>query len=95
MRDLRPPIPIAGATQGDRRHSSGRARHLSADGLPARVELVENLGDTAVLDLDCAGARLRMRVSHGELPREGDILTVTARPQDIHLFDPETGIKRL
>jgi hypothetical protein len=37
---------------------------------------------------------MRARVNHEDMPREGDSIAVTARPQDIHLFDPETR-KRL
>lgn len=70
------------------------ALRLAADGLKARVDLVEDLGDTAVLDLDCAGALIRVRVSDENIPGEGDTVVVSARPQDIHLFDPETR-KRL
>jgi ABC-type sugar transport system ATPase subunit len=65
-----------------------------ADGLNARVDLIEDLGDTKVLDLDCAGKPVRMRIGDENVPREGDIISVTARPQDIHLFDPATR-KRL
>jgi ABC-type sugar transport system ATPase subunit len=70
------------------------ALRMAPDGLKARVELIEDLGDTAVLDLDCAGTLMRVRVNHEDIPREGEIISVTARPQDIHLFDPETR-KRL
>jgi ABC-type sugar transport system ATPase subunit len=70
------------------------AVRLAESGIPARVDLIEDLGDTAVLDLDCAGARVRSRVSHDDLPAEGTSVFITARPQDIHLFDPETR-KRL
>jgi ABC-type sugar transport system ATPase subunit len=70
------------------------ALRLAADGLEAKVELVEDLGDTAVLDVDCSGIAMRVRVSHEDLPREGDTISMTARPQDIHLFDPVTR-KRL
>ena len=48
----------------------------------------------AVLDLDCAGTLIRVRVSDEDVPREGDTISITARPQDIHLFDPTTR-KRL
>ncbi|RJF78900.1 ABC transporter ATP-binding protein [Rhodopseudomonas palustris] len=66
------------------------ALRVAADGVPARVDLIEDLGDTAILDLDCAGTLLRMRVSDIEIPNEGDTIKVTARPQDVHLFDPAT-----
>jgi ABC-type sugar transport system ATPase subunit len=67
---------------------------VAPEGLKARVELIEDLGDTAVLDLDCAGTLIRVRVSDGNVPREGDTISITARPQDVHLFDPTTR-KRL
>ena len=70
------------------------ALRLVPDGLKAKVDLVEDLGDTAVLDIDCAGKLMRVRVNHEDVPREGDLISVTARSQDIHLFDPETR-KRL
>jgi ABC-type sugar transport system ATPase subunit len=70
------------------------ALRVVPEGLKARVELVEDLGDMAVLDLDCAGTLIRVRVNDENVPREGDTISITARPQDIHLFDPTTR-KRL
>jgi ABC-type sugar transport system ATPase subunit len=70
------------------------ALRLAPEGLKARVELIEDLGDMAVLDLDCAGTLIRVRVNDENVPREGDTISITARPQDIHLFDPTTR-KRL
>jgi ABC-type sugar transport system ATPase subunit len=70
------------------------ALRVAPEGLKARVELVEDLGDTAVLDLDCAGTLIRVRISDENIPREGDTISIIARPQDIHLFDPTTR-KRL
>jgi hypothetical protein len=52
------------------------------------VELIEDLGDTKVLDLDCAGTAMRIRVGDESVPPEGAVISVTARPHDIHLFDP-------
>ncbi|MCK1427172.1 ABC transporter ATP-binding protein [Bradyrhizobium sp. 87] len=69
------------------------ALRMMAGGLGARVDLIEDLGDTAVLDLDCAGTMIRMRVSDGNIPGEGETISITARPQDIHLFDPTTRMR--
>ena len=66
------------------------AVRIAADGIPAVVELVEDLGDTAILDLDCGGTQIRARVSDGDVPSEGTALSITARAGDIHLFDPTT-----
>ena len=66
------------------------AVRIAANGIRATVELIEDLGDTAILDLDCGGTFIRARVSDGDIPREGAVLSVTARAQDIHLFDKAT-----
>jgi len=66
------------------------AVRIAAGGIPAVVELVEDLGDTAILDLDCSDISIRARVSDGDVPREGTALSITARPADIHLFDATT-----
>jgi ABC-type sugar transport system ATPase subunit len=70
------------------------AVRFEAGGMPAVVELVENLGETSVLDLDLNGTPIRARVSDGAVPREGDVVSITARPQDVHVFDAATR-KRL
>ena len=66
------------------------AIRVPAGGIPATVELVEDLGDTAILDLDCSGISIRARVSDGDVPGEGAALSITARAADIHLFDKTT-----
>lgn len=66
------------------------AVRIVPNGIPAIVDLVEDLGDTAILDLDCGGTSIRARVSDGDVPREGARLSIAARPQDIHLFDKTT-----
>jgi ABC-type sugar transport system ATPase subunit len=66
------------------------ALRIAPDGLQARVDLIEDLGDTAVLDLDCAGTPMRLRLGDENVPPEGAMISITARPQDIHLFDPTT-----
>ena len=63
------------------------AVRIGAEGIPAPVELIEDLGDTAVIDLDVAGHSVRARVSDGPVPREGETVAIMARPEDIHLFD--------
>jgi multiple sugar transport system ATP-binding protein/inositol-phosphate transport system ATP-binding protein len=64
------------------------AFRATPNGLKARVDLIEDLGDTTVLELDCAGTPIRLRISDENIPREGDTIAISARPQDIHLFDP-------
>jgi ABC-type sugar transport system ATPase subunit len=70
------------------------ALKLSPDGARAKVELIEHLGDAAIIDMNIEGTRLRARVGEDSIPREGDIVHVAARAEDIHLFDAATR-KRL
>jgi len=86
-------LKTAMQTAGDRDVVVGirpGALRIAPDGLEARVDLIEDLGDTKVLDLDCAGTAMRIRVGDESVPPEGTLISVTARPQDIHLFDPAT-----
>lgn len=67
------------------------AIRLEPQGVAANVELVEDQGDLALIDLDVGGTRLRARVNDGNMPREGEIVHITARARDLHLFDATTG----
>ena len=80
----------AGRGGGDR----PSAVRIGPDGIPATVELVEHLGDAAVLDLLSPGARSGPGSATARMPSEGERVSVTARPEDIHLFDAATR-KRL
>jgi ABC-type sugar transport system ATPase subunit len=68
------------------------AVRIGGEGVPARVDLLEDLGDMAILDLDVGGTTVRARVS-GATPAEGERIHISAQPQDIHLFDPATGLR--
>lgn len=69
------------------------ALRIGETGIPAKVELVEDLGDSAVLDLDVGGTAMRAKTSEVPLPQEGEMVRVTAKPADIHLFDAGTGVR--
>lgn len=91
------PIKTATKISGERDVIVGirpSALRFAPDGVKARVDLVEDLGDSAVVDLDCAGTLIRVRIASDNTPREGDAVCIIARPEDIHLFDPTTR-KRL
>ena len=66
------------------------AVRIATDGIPAAVELIEDLGDSAIVELDCAGTSIRARVSDGDVPREGAALSIAARART-SLFDANTG----
>jgi multiple sugar transport system ATP-binding protein len=70
------------------------AIRLAAQGLPARVELVENLGDTTIVDLAVGDRMLKMRTEGRPDVREGASVHVQFAPGSEHLFDAATGDRR-
>ena len=64
---------------------------ISATGIPARVEFVEDFGDSSIVNLEAAGQRVKLRA--GELPslREGEGVHISFDPAAAHLFDRATG----
>jgi ABC-type sugar transport system ATPase subunit len=86
-------LPTKGGAEGERDVIAGirpSALRLAGSGIPAVVEIVEDLGDAAVLDLVAAGQPMRARIGDGPVPAEGEKVFVTARAEDIHLFDAAT-----
>ena len=70
------------------------AIRLDTHGIPARVELVENLGDTTIVDLSAGGRALKMRTERRPDVREGSAVHVQFAPGSVHLFDGVTGERR-
>jgi multiple sugar transport system ATP-binding protein len=65
------------------------------DGIPARVEVVEDIGADAYVfcsaDLGGEQTRLVARTEVRDAPKQGDRVTLRPRAQEAHLFDPESG----
>ena len=70
------------------------ALRIAPTGLPARVYLIENLGDTSIIDLDVAGQVIKLRTDQWPSVREGDNVHVTFAPQACHLFERDSGDRR-
>ena len=64
---------------------------IAATGIPARVEFVEDFGDSSIVNLDVDGQRVKLRA--GELPglAEGRQVCLDFAPQAAHLFDRASG----
>jgi len=90
---LRLDMPLAGdgpVTLGVR----PAALHIAPTGLPARVDLLEDLGDTTIVDLDVAGHLVKLRADHRPNVREGDAVHIAFPSDACHLFDGQTGARR-
>ena len=70
------------------------ALRIGASGLPARVELVENMGDATIVDLDVAGTPVKLRTDHAPSVREGDDVRVGFAADAMHLFERDGGARR-
>ena len=70
------------------------ALRIAPTGLPARVDLIENLGDTTVVDLDVGGQLIKLRTDQPPHVREGDAVHVAFAPEAVHLFDRDSGARR-
>ncbi len=70
------------------------ALRIGASGLPARVELVEHMGDTTIVDLDVAGKPVKLRSDQAPPAREGDEVRVSFAAGAMHLFERDGGARR-
>ena len=58
---------------------------------PARVEVVESLGNESILYLDCGGQRIVAREDPGIRTRPDEKVEIRFNLDRVHLFDKETG----
>jgi len=67
---------------------------LAQRGVPARVYLVEDLGDSAIVDLEIGDRLVKMRTGTTSGLHEGDAVHVAFPAAAVHLFDAGTGARR-
>ena len=70
-----------------------RPGHVRIDpgGIPAQLYLLENLGESKLLNLELGEVLVRMRVAQTEAIPETETIPIAFEPNAIHLFDAETG----
>ena len=87
-------VPVAAETATLRDVVVGIRPHdlrLADGGLRARVEGVEDLGDSAIVDLVVDERLVKLKTDRVPVLREGEAVFVAFAPEDAHLFDSETG----
>jgi multiple sugar transport system ATP-binding protein len=93
-------LPAAAAGLGANGKVVGfRPEHVDiggeGDGIPARVEVVEDIGADAFVfcsaDLDGERTRLVARVDVRSAPQQGEQVSLRPRTEEAHLFDAQTG----
>ena len=61
--------------------------------LPARIEVVEPVGNEAFLNLGCGGCDLVIRLSPYDLPAVGDQVHLGYVAERMHFFDSDSGLR--
>jgi multiple sugar transport system ATP-binding protein len=73
------------------------ALELGSEGVPARVEVIEELGADAFVfctaEVGGASTRLVARTEARLAPAQGERISLRPRPDQAHLFDAETGAR--
>jgi ABC-type sugar transport system ATPase subunit len=69
----------------------GDLRLVAADGVPAEVELVEELGDSRIAVLHAGAQRLKLKSAEALPLAEGQAVHLAAEPRHTHLFDRASG----
>jgi multiple sugar transport system ATP-binding protein len=89
-------LPRSVAIEESRRITLGiRPEHLhfASAGIPARVAVVEPLGMSTQVTLDAAQERVTLLTLDRPQLSPGDARMVTARPEDLHIFGRESGLR--
>ena len=66
---------------------------MADTGLPARVERVEDLGDSAIVSFAAGERILKQKTDRLPLVQEGDSVHVSFAPAAAHIFDRQTGLR--
>jgi len=70
---------------------------VASEGLPARVEVVEDVGADAYVfcsaELGGESTRLIARAEARRAPQQGDRVSLRPRAEEAHLFDPVSGTR--
>jgi ABC-type sugar transport system ATPase subunit len=65
----------------------------SQDGIAATVEFVEDLGDSAIVNLKVGEHRLKARRENGAELAEGQAVRLSFAPAAVHMFDRASGLR--
>ncbi|WP_421996168.1 ABC transporter ATP-binding protein [Reyranella sp.] len=87
-------LPVAEATPAGRPVMLGvrpSDLRLAAQGLPARIERVEDLGDSAIVSLRAADQLVKIKTDRPPDQPAGAAVALGFAPEAAHLFDPESG----
>ena len=62
-------------------------------GIPGRVDLVEDLGDSSIVNVEIGEQRVKVRTQHRPGVREGETVRLHFEGTALHLFDRDSGAR--
>ena len=90
-------LPLAGArASGSRVSAAFRPEHVQFGengALAGRVDVIENLGHETYVFVETIDGRICIVVDRARRPRIGEGVRLSVRPEYVHLFDAETGLR--
>jgi ABC-type sugar transport system ATPase subunit len=66
---------------------------IADHGMPAQIEFIEDLGDSAIVLLRLAGQQIKMKTDQAQSLREGQQVFLRFDPASAHLFDHDSGLR--
>ena len=66
---------------------------IASSGLPAHIERVEDLGDSAIVSLTADGRLLKLKGDLQQIGPRGASVFLSFAPEAAHLFDPHSGAR--
>ncbi len=66
---------------------------IDPEGIPSRLYLEENMGETRLLNLKLGDMLIKMRIAQSERPKDGETIPISFDPDAVHLFDADSGLR--
>jgi ABC-type sugar transport system ATPase subunit len=66
---------------------------IAEHGMPAQIEFIEDLGDSAIILLRLAGQQIKMKTDQAQSLQEGQQVCLRFDPAAAHLFDHDSGLR--
>jgi ABC-type sugar transport system ATPase subunit len=70
------------------------ALSFADNGIPGRVDLVEDLGDSSIVNVEVGEHLVKVRTQHRPAVSEGETVHLGFDRSAVHLFDRESGLRR-
>ena len=89
-------ISVNGGSPGRRVSAAFRPEHVEISdtgALAGSIDVIENLGHETYVFVDTADGRLCLVVDRALRPRTGEPVRLAGRPEHVHLFDAENGLR--